>query len=326
MHRLSSGSFSPSHRGHRAARLLAVAGAALSLTALLTACPGKSNKAASATDASQVAAQVNDDEISVHQVQALLASQPALAEQLGAAGPARALDSLIDQELAAQGARQVGLDKTPRVLQAMELAKREVLARAYQDHLAEKVVMPDSEAINRYYEAHPELFAKRRRYTLQETVLKMPADKVAGLKAQFEQQPSAEAINALIKGSGLPHSSRNSTQWAESLPMDLLSQLAFLKIGQSVAVPRPEGMAVLTVLDAEEVPLSRGQAGNAIQAALLSNTRRELVRKEMDVLRKKAKVIRMGVFAQKQEGPASSAAAVVSPPALASDAAPASAP
>lgn len=308
MHRFNSGS-SSTRGARRASRLLGAAGAALGLVTLLTACPFKKDKAAGATDASQVAAQVNDNEISLHQVQALLAAQPALAEQLGAAGPARALDSLIDQELAAQGARQAGLDTSPRVLQAMELAKREVLARAYQDHLAEKAVMPDTEAINRYYDAHPELFAKRRRYTLQETVLKMPADKVAGLKAQVEQQPSPEAINKLLNDSGLPHSSRNSTQWAESLPMDLLAQLAYLKVGQSLAVPRPEGMAVLTVLDAEEVPLSRGQANNAIQAALLSNARRELVRKEMETLRQKAKVIRMGSFAQAQQGSASPASA-----------------
>jgi EpsD family peptidyl-prolyl cis-trans isomerase len=310
MHRLSSGPF----------RLLGTTGAVLSLATLLTACPFKDGKkAAGATDASQVAAQVNDDEISVHQVQALLATQPALAEQLGAAGPARALDSLIDQELAAQGARQAGLDTSPRVLQAMELAKREVLARAFQDHLAEKVVMPDSEAVNRYYEAHPELFAKRRRYSLQETVIKMPADKVAGMKAQVEQQSNAEAVNTLIKASGLPHSSRNSTQWAESLPMDLLAQLAYLKVGQSVAVPRPEGMAVLTVLDAEEVPLSRGQAGSAIQAALLSNARRDVVRKEMDALRQKAKIIRMGAFAQQpvpqpQQGASASESKAASAP------------
>ena len=45
------------------------------------------------------------------------------------------IETLVEQELAAQAARKAGLDGTPRVLQAMEIAKREVLARAYQDQL-----------------------------------------------------------------------------------------------------------------------------------------------------------------------------------------------
>lgn len=277
-------------------RLLSAA-LGLGVVLLLAGCPGK-DKSAAGADASQIVAQVNDREISIHQVEAMLAAQPAIADQLGANGPPRALDSLIDQELAAQEARQSGLDKTPRVLQAMELAKREVLARAYQDQLAEGAIMPDSEAVSRYYDAHPELFAKRRQYTLQETVVKAPADKALELKGKLEKLASVEAVNALINESGLTHSRRNSVQWAEGLPMDLLAQLAYLKNGQSVCVSRKDGLVILTVLNAEEVPMSSGQASNAIQAALLSNARRELVQKGMEALRQRAKVQRFGAFAQ----------------------------
>lgn len=290
MHRLSRES------AHFAGRLLSGA-LALGVAMLLTGCPGK-EKAVAGADSGQIVAQVNDSEISIHQVEAMLAGQPAVAEQLGADGPRRALDSLIDQELAAQAARQAGLDKSPRVLQAMELAKREVLARAYQDQLAEKVIMPDTEAVNRYYDAHPELFSKRRQYTLQEMVVKAPADKAAELKSKVEKLPSVAAVNALVNDSGLPNTRRNSVQWAEGVPMDLLAQLAYLKDGQSVGVLRKDGVVILTLLHAEEVPMSSGQASDAIQAALLANARRELVQKGMEALRQKAKVQRMGAFAQ----------------------------
>lgn len=290
MHRLSRES------GHPVGRMLA---GALGLFAvlLLAGCPGK-DKAAASADTSQIVAQVNDSEISIHQVEAMMAAQPAIVEQLGADGPRRVLDSLIDQELAAQEARQSGLDKTPRVLQAMELAKREVLARAYQDQLAEKALMPDTEAVNRYYDAHPELFAKRRQYTLQETLIKAPADQALELKAKAEKLGSVEAINTLVNESGLAHTRRNSVQWAEGIPMDLLSQLAYLKHGQSIAVPRKDGLVILTLLSTEEAPMSSGQASNAIQAALRATARRELVQKGMDELRQRAKIQRMGAFAQ----------------------------
>lgn len=271
-----------------------VAGVAMLMT--LAACPSK-DKPSTPGDASQVVAKVNDSEISIHQVQSVLQSQPALAEQLGEAAPGKVLDSLIEQELAAQAARQAGLENSPRVLQAMELAKREVLARAYQDQLADKIVMPDSEAVNRYYEAHPELFAQRRRYTLQEIMVKGSPEQAKDLKDKTEHLASADAVNALVEASGLPHSNRNSIQWAEALPMDILPQLAYLKAGQSLGVIRPDGVVILTVLATEDAPMTRSVAARPIQAALLANGRREVVSKGMEALRSKAKIQRMGALA-----------------------------
>lgn len=272
-------------------------GMALGLTGVisLAGCTGK-DKSASA-DASQIVAKVNGNEISIHQVQSLLQSKPALAEQLGEAAPARVLDSLIEQELAAQAARQAGLDSSPRVLQSLELAKREVLARAYQDQLADKVVMPDTEALNRYFEAHPELFVQRRRYSLQETVVKATPEQARELKTKVESLPSVDAVNALVGASGLPHSSQNTVQWAEGLPMDILPSLAYLKNGQSLGVARPDGLVILTVLQVQDAPLTFSQASRAIQAALLATSRREAVQRGMDALRKNAKIQRMGPLA-----------------------------
>lgn len=296
---------------HRAAGVLGrVAGVALLMT--LAACPSK-DKPAAQGDASQIVAKVNDSEISIHQVQSVLQSQPALAEQLGEAAPAKVLDSLIEQELAAQAARQAGLDSSPRVLQAMELAKREVLARAYQDQLADKIVMPDSEAVNRYYEAHPELFAQRRRYTLQEVMLKSSPEQAKDLKEKVEHLASADAVNGLVSASGLPHSNRNSIQWAEALPMDILPQLAYLKVGQSLGVMRPDGLVVLTVLATEDAPMTRSVAARPIQAALLATSRRDSVSKGMEALRSKAKIQRMGALAPVAASAASAAASASAP-------------
>jgi EpsD family peptidyl-prolyl cis-trans isomerase len=246
-------------------------------------------------------------------VQAVLQSQPALAEQWAEAAPGKVLDSLVEQELAAQAARQAGLDSTPRVLQAMELAKREVLARAYQDQLADKIVLPDSEAVSRYYETHPELFAQRRRYTLQEIIVKGSPDQVKDLKGQVEQMASAEAVNMLVASTGLPHSNRNSIQWAEALPMEILPHLAYLKAGQSLGVIRADGVVILTVLATEDAPMTRSVAARPIQAALLATSRRDVVSKGMEALRNKAKIQRLGPLLGGAASAASAATAASAP-------------
>ncbi|RZI80086.1 MAG: hypothetical protein EOP38_23530, partial [Rubrivivax sp.] len=73
---------------------------------LLSACSRDNN---ASTDG-QVVAQVNGSEISIHQVQAVLQRQPALSAQLGEAAAPKVLQNLVEQELAAQAAREQKLD------------------------------------------------------------------------------------------------------------------------------------------------------------------------------------------------------------------------
>lgn len=246
---------------------------------------------------SQIAAEVNDSEISIHQVQAVMQSRPQLTAQLGEAAAGRVLDSLIEQELAAQGARKAGLDSSPKVLQAMELAKREVLARAYQDMLADKAALPDTKSVDAYYESHPELFANRRQYTVQEVQVQATPDQARALMGSIKTLTTAQAVNAAVSESGLPHSTRVTVQWAEGLPMDLLPQLAALSNGQSIGVAAPGGLVIMTVLQSQEVPITRAAADKAIQSVLMTTKRQELVKQGMDELRQKAKIARKGAFA-----------------------------
>lgn len=264
---------------------------------MLSGCLGK-DKSAAGGEPSQIVAQVNDSEISIHQVQSMMQMQPGLVGQWGEAAADKILDSLIEQELAAQAARKSGLDKSPRVLQAMEIAKREVLARAYQDQLAEKAATPDAEKVDRYYESHPELFANRRQYVLQEIMIQAAPEQVQALKARVDPLGSLDAVNAAVLQSGLPYSSRNTMQWAESLSMDLLPKLAYLKPGQSLTFVQPAGLVILTLIRADDAPMTRAQASKPIQAALLSIDRQALVKEGMQALRQKAKIERKGPLAK----------------------------
>ncbi len=272
--------------------------------ALLGGCNKKD--ATPAAGESQVAAQVNEGEISVHQVEALLQLQPSLGARFGEQASARALDSLIEQELAAQAAVQAGLDSTPKTLQALTLARREVLARAYQDQLADKASLPDTSAVERYYDEHPELFSQRRQYLLEETVAQVTGAEVDAWLRKAESTSSVEELQAWLAQQKTPRKSRRFAQWAEGLPLELLPRLAKLKPGQSMALRRPESVYVLTVIKTEDAPVLLGQATPAIQAVLTGQRRQEAVREGMTRLREQAKINRFM---------AQTAASAVAPPA-----------
>ncbi|MBH1987248.1 MAG: EpsD family peptidyl-prolyl cis-trans isomerase [Burkholderiales bacterium] len=294
--------------------LKALALVALACVAVLAGCDKKSSGQLGAAD-SQVVAQVNDGEISVHQVQTLLRVQPALAARWGDQATARALDNLIEQELAAQAAREGKLDRSPQVIQALALAEREVLARAYQDQLADKVVPPDSEAINRYFDEHPELFSERKQYHMEETVVRATAAEADAALPSLAATTSLDAVQALLNQKGWPRSSRRTSQWAENVPLEMLPRLAKLQVGQSLAMRRPEGLVVLTLLRVDAAAVTLPQATKVIYSVLLNQRRQQAVQEGMLKLREQAKIVKATPAAASAASTSSSASAPMSAPA-----------
>src|ERR1041384_5458963 len=108
-------------------RALAVWAMAVSGT-LLVACHRQSDK-----PASQVVAKVNETELTVHQVNFLLEQQRGLTPERFDLARKQTLERLIDQEVAIQKADELKITRDPRVMQQIEAARRDVIARAYFD-------------------------------------------------------------------------------------------------------------------------------------------------------------------------------------------------
>ena len=111
--------------------------ASMRLTPLLLAiviapgCGKKDEADTKAKAATQVAAKVNAEEITVHQVNNILARNPNVKPEAAGEAKREILNRLIDQQLAKQEAIEAKLDRSPNVMQAIEAARSEILARAH---------------------------------------------------------------------------------------------------------------------------------------------------------------------------------------------------
>ena len=288
---------SPSSRRQTAA-------CSLLLALLVAGCGAGGNKAAS-----QVAVKVNDSEVTAHQVELLsqreLAARPA---DQAAAINRQVLDGLVEQELAAQAARKEGLESTPRVVQLVEIAKREVLARAWQDKVSEQARGPSSDEIDRYYEEHPALFAQRKIYALTETVVEVDdGANTATLKARIEAADSLAKLAEALASDGVRSTARNLRATAEELPLAMLDKVAALRDGQSLAVPRDGGLRVLTVVSTQLAKVDRTAAKPLIQSFLTNERKLALIQEQMAVLRQKATIDYRGAYAAPSSAPSASA-------------------
>jgi len=242
----------------RAATVTALVVAALALTA----CGNRSNKDAAAL---QTAAKVNKEEITVHQINFVLSQQRALPPAQAASAGKLVLERLIDQELAVQKASDQKLDREPRVVQALEAARREIIARAYLDKIAQGAPKPTPAEVKAYYEAHPALFARRRVYTFQEVAVAVPADQAATVRAKLDQAKDLNEFIAWLKTTGYRYGMNEATRAAEQLPLGVVDKFAAMKDGESFFTVTPNGATVLYLASSRMEPVDVQRAGPAIE-------------------------------------------------------------
>ena len=262
----------------------------LATAALLVGCGDKA--------ASQTAAKVNKDEITVHQINFLLQQQRNLRPEQTDVASKQILDRLVEQQLALQKADELKLERDPRVVQQMEAARREVLARAYVEKVGEAAPKPTAEEIKKYYDDKPALFRERRIYSIQEIAIEARPEQVQEIRGKLSAAKSINEFVDYLKEAGLRFSGNQAVRAAEQLPFNTLDAMSKMKDGQAMVVPSPTGVQVVVLAGSRVQPASEEQSRPAIEQYLLNERKRKLVEEDMKALRAAAKIEFVGKFAQ----------------------------
>lgn len=261
----------------------------------------------------QVAARVNKNEISVHQINSVLAKTPGIAPEQVKQASGQVLEKLIDQQLLVEQAEEKKLDRDPNVLQSIEAARREILARAYVEHLGAGVSKPGPDEIKDYYVKHPELFSERRIYNFNEVSMQSRDGLQQELEAQMGKLRSLSDLVEWLKQKNIPFNAASATKAAEQLPIELLPRLHQMKDGQMGMMPAQGRIVVMQLAASRTMPVDEAKALPVIEQFLGNQRKMEIVTRDMKQLREQAKIEYMGDFT----APAAKAAAPASTPAAA---------
>jgi EpsD family peptidyl-prolyl cis-trans isomerase len=275
---------------------------------LLAACGEKSED-----KASQTAVKVNKEEVTVHQINFVLQQQRGLQPDQTEAVSKQILERLIDQELAVQKAEDLKLDRDPRVVQQMEAARREIIARAYIEKTGEAAAKPTDAEIKAYYDGKPGLFAQRRIYSLQEVIIEATPEQVVTLREQLGVSKSINEFVEFLKANGYRFSGNQAVRPAEQLPLNLLDTFANLNDGQAVLLPSATGAQVVLVAGTRSEPVDEARAKPAIEQFLSNEAKRKLLEADIKALRAEAKIEYVGKFAPAPADAASATPAASAP-------------
>lgn len=283
---------------------IALSTLALSLMLVLHGCGDK--KEGEEQKATQVAAKVGGDEITVHQLNFELAKLGGnLTPEQAKQAANQVLRGLVDQQLLMQKAIADKLDRDPTVVQTLEAARRQVLAQAYVDKVTAGAAKPSEAEIKDYYDKHPELFSERRIYRLQELSVQVTPDNVAQVREKLAGVRNLNEFVEWLRANNIPARGGQSVKAAEQMPLELLPRLHALKDGQALTLSGTNTLNIVHLAGSQTQPVSQQQATPLIERYLLNARKRELAEQELKRLRDATKVEYLGAYteAAKLESP-----------------------
>jgi EpsD family peptidyl-prolyl cis-trans isomerase len=278
---------------------------ALAVALSVTGCDKKDE-----AKATQVAAKVNGDEITVHQLNFELEKLGNVDADQSKQAADKVLKGLVDQQLLAQAAIEEKLDRDPQVVQAMDEARRQVLAKAYVEHVTQNVPPPTDAEIKDYYAKNPALFSERRIYKLQELMIPVTPENAAEIKAKLAQAKNLGDFAQWLKSQNIPARGAESVKAAEQLPLELLPRLHALKDGQALTLSGNNRLTVLFLAGSQTQPISEDQAKPVIERYLVNAKKREMAEADLKKRRDAAKIEYLGEYAGAAEAAAKEPAPV----------------
>lgn len=239
---------------------LVTAAAAAALA--VSGCGGKGG----ALEKGQVVASVDGEEITIFELNAEVQASSVpqgtdrkLAEQL-------ALQRIIERKILAKIAREQKLDKTPAFLIQERRADELILTTMLRDKIAGGVAQPTEAEIAQYQAAHPDRFAQRRIYTVEQILFPPPgsADKFK----QFAPLKTLDQLAAKLTADGVQFRRAPTQLDTAAMPAEIAGKIAALPATEMFILPTQQGLTANVITATTVQPLPADQAREVAANAL----------------------------------------------------------
>jgi peptidyl-prolyl cis-trans isomerase C len=257
----------------------------LVILGLMTSC-GKKN---SEEKASQSIVRVNGDEITVHQLNDELQRANVRPDQQEEAGK-QITQKLLDRQILVQEALKTKLDRNPRVLQAIENARMQILAQAYLEDKTSSLAKPTEAEIVDYRMKHPDIFANRKIYIMDELVFAIDAGNAQELQSLSDSAKTLDDVTQWLGAHQIKYARSQAAHAAETIPTELLTKLGKMVVGDLIFINSNGRTMAGRMIEIKEVPISEKDSKPLIERILIGQKRKQTAEAEMARLRSAAKI------------------------------------
>jgi peptidyl-prolyl cis-trans isomerase C len=259
--------------------------AVLSLT--LTACGVK--KTADHAD-EEVAVKVNGEAITSVELQDKARQLNHLGGTQQVTIPAGMIQSKIDMELLRQAAVKDKLDADKSIRARLAESNRFILATAYLEKQMAAISKPGDAEVKAYFDQHPDRYAERKQYDLQELRIQTGPDNAAQIREKLGSGKNFKAFVRWLNDKKIPNNAQQLVATADQMPEEILQKLKSIKPGEAIAIDGKDQLDVILVNAVKPQPVTLVQASPMIGKMLDAKHKQDGMNDMMKQLREKAKI------------------------------------
>ena len=238
---------------------------AMPLLLVLTSCNRKAE--------GQTVAVVNNEEITATELNAELRAANVPSDASGKQVRSQILQSLIDRRLLAQQAKSSDIDKSPEYLNQQRKLTENLLINLLVSRQANSMQVPSESDIAAFEASHPNMFANRQKWTLQQLQYQTPTD--PALLARISAAKSLDQLASVLGSSGIQLARKTIPIDTGVFPAEIYSKVISLPAGEPFIIPGGNQSVASVISAREPIALSGDQA----KAVAVQAIRRQQVEK-----------------------------------------------
>ncbi len=263
--------------------ILALTLAAL-LATLLAACGDNDPPA----KPGQALVSVNGKEITVLQLNEELQRANVQAAQQEGAGK-QLLEALIDRQLLQNEAAREKLDRDPKVMQAIERARAMIVAQAYMQKRIGGIDKPGAAEVRDYYSKHPEFFAQRKQFDMQQIIIDT-RDLSEPLKLAADKARTLDDVAAWLDANQVAYTRGEASRTTSDMAPALSARLNSMVPGRLFVVREGARSMFVNLTAVKNSPASLALATPQIERHLMTKRGKEAAEAELARLRSGATI------------------------------------
>lgn len=236
----------------------------------------------------QTVAVVNNEEITSSELNAQLNSNSNAATGTTKEARAAALQNLIDRKLLVQQAKKDGIDKSPEYVNRERELNDELLINLLVSRRANTEQLPSADQINAYEASHPQMFANRQIWDLQQIIYPLPKDQ--SVASKLAATKSLDEVAQVLTAAGLQFTRATRKLDTAVFTPGMYKQLSSVPSGEPFIAPGPDKAVASVITAREPQPLSGDQARQVAVAAIRRDNVQKIIQDRVKDLRGSAKI------------------------------------
>ncbi|MES2317526.1 MAG: EpsD family peptidyl-prolyl cis-trans isomerase [Pseudomonadota bacterium] len=199
------------------------------------------------------------------------------------------LQALIDRQLLQNEAIREKLDRDPKVVQAIERAKALIVAQAYMQKRIGNIERPNATEVGEYYRSHPEFFANRKQFDMQQLVIET-RDLTDQAKQAADKAKTLDDMAAWFDAGKVKYMRTQASRTTSDLSPDLSAKLKTIAPGQLFVVREGPRSLLVTIAEVKDNPASLALAAPQIEKYLIARRSKDAAEAELARLRSVARI------------------------------------